>query len=88
VRPQDAAVQADLAAPIAVIDDPSAEVRDPDHGSVLAALRTERGNVRRTAASLGISRGRLYRLMEKLGTVDLELIRQEFPPQSSDGKPT
>ena len=61
-----AAVAGAVSAPIAVIDDPTAEIRDPDHASVLAALRAERGNVRRTAAALGISSGRLYRLMDKL----------------------
>jgi transcriptional regulator of acetoin/glycerol metabolism len=80
-EPTQAAVAGVVSAPIAVIDDPTAEIRDPDHASVLAALRAERGNVRRTAAALGISRGRLYRLMDKLGTVDLELIRPEPPPE-------
>jgi len=80
-EPTQAAVAGVVSAPIAVIDDPTAEIRDPDHASVLAALRAERGNVRRTAAALGISRGRLYRLMDKLGTVDLELIRPERPPE-------
>jgi DNA-binding NtrC family response regulator len=49
---------------------------DPDPAAVLAALRAERGNVKRTAASLGISRGRLYRLMEKMESLDLHVIRQ------------
>jgi transcriptional regulator with PAS, ATPase and Fis domain len=49
---------------------------DPDPAAILAALRAERGNVKQTAAALGISRGRLYRLMEKIGSVDLEGIRQ------------
>jgi transcriptional regulator of acetoin/glycerol metabolism len=48
---------------------------DPEPAAILAALRADRGNVKQTAASLGISRGRLYRLMEKLGSVDLEGIR-------------
>jgi len=58
----------------------SIEVReaspDPDSGALLAALRAERGNVRRAAAALGISRGRLYRAMEKLSTFDLSALRQ------------
>jgi transcriptional regulator with AAA-type ATPase domain len=55
---------------------PPDEGPDPEPASVLAALRAARGNVKRTAASLGISRGRLYRLMERMGTVDLHVIRQ------------
>jgi len=49
---------------------------DPPPAALLAALRADRGNVKRTAAALGISRGRLYRLMEKIGSVDLDAIRQ------------
>jgi DNA-binding NtrC family response regulator len=49
---------------------------DPDADALLAALRAERGNVRRAAAALGISRGRLYRAMEKLSTLDLSALRQ------------
>jgi transcriptional regulator of acetoin/glycerol metabolism len=49
---------------------------DPDPAAILAALRAERGNVKQTASALGISRGRLYRLMEKIGSVDLDGIRQ------------
>ena len=55
---------------------PSRAEPDPEPAAVLAALRAGRGNVKRTAASLGISRGRLYRLMEKAGSVDLDMIRR------------
>jgi DNA-binding NtrC family response regulator len=55
---------------------PEEERPDPDHAALLFALRAARGNVKRTAAALGISRGRLYRLMEKLGSLDLAGIRQ------------
>jgi transcriptional regulator with AAA-type ATPase domain len=58
------------------------ETPDPDPGELLSALRVERGNVKRTAITLGISRGRLYRLMEKLGSLDLAAIRQS---EKSDG---
>jgi DNA-binding NtrC family response regulator len=52
------------------------EKQDPDQAELMEALRADRGNVKRAAASLGISRGRFYRLMEKLGSIDLEVIRQ------------
>ena len=48
---------------------------DPDPAAVLAALHRSGGNVRKAAADLRISRGRLYRLMEKLGSIDLAEIR-------------
>jgi transcriptional regulator of acetoin/glycerol metabolism len=50
---------------------------DPDMAAVLASLRRSRGNVRRAAADLRVSRGRLYRLMEKIDSLDLEQIRKE-----------
>jgi DNA-binding NtrC family response regulator len=49
---------------------------DPLPENVLAALRANRGNVKRAAATLGLSRGRLYRLLEKMGSIDLQGIRQ------------
>ncbi len=55
---------------------PGGESPNPDPAAVVLALRSERGNVKRAAVSLGISRGRLYRLMEKIGSVDLQSIRQ------------
>jgi transcriptional regulator of acetoin/glycerol metabolism len=52
------------------------EKPDPDAGAILSSLRAERGNVKRAAAVLGISRGRLYRLMERLESLDLAELRQ------------
>lgn len=49
---------------------------DPEPASVIAALRAERGNVKRAATRLGVSRGRLYRLLERIGSVDLREIRE------------
>jgi transcriptional regulator with AAA-type ATPase domain len=42
----------------------------------LAALRENRGNVKQTAAVLGISRGRAYRFMERIGELDLDVLRR------------
>jgi transcriptional regulator of acetoin/glycerol metabolism len=49
---------------------------DPSPEEFLVALRRNGGNVRKTAADLGISRGRAYRLIEKLDAVDLASLRQ------------
>jgi len=49
---------------------------DPEPRALLEALRAARGNVKRTAADLGISRGRLYRLMERNDAIDLDAIRR------------
>jgi transcriptional regulator with AAA-type ATPase domain len=49
----------------------------PDVETILAALQRHRGNVRRVAIDLGISRNRLYRLMEKDGSLDLKKIRSD-----------
>lgn len=80
LRPRGAAgssVQGIEAASGPASPEPRGEDRpDPDPAAVLATLRADRGNVKRAAASLGISRGRLYRLMEKIGSVDLGGIRQ------------
>ncbi len=62
------------------VDPAGADTRtdaDPDPAAVLASLRKCRGNVRRAAADLGVGRGRLYRLMEKIDSLDLEQIRKE-----------
>ncbi|HXT99406.1 MAG TPA: sigma 54-interacting transcriptional regulator [Polyangia bacterium] len=61
---------------------PDAEA-EIDPAAFLAALRDNRGNMKRTAAALGISRGRAYRLLEKHGSVDLEDLRQGEPPARS-----
>jgi sigma-54 dependent transcriptional regulator, acetoin dehydrogenase operon transcriptional activator AcoR len=50
---------------------------EADPAAVLAALRRNRGIVRRAAADLGVGRGRLYRLMEKIDSLDLEQIRKK-----------
>jgi transcriptional regulator with PAS, ATPase and Fis domain len=46
----------------------------------LASLRQNRGNVSKTATALGISRGRAYRLIDKMGSVDLDGFRQPTSP--------
>jgi transcriptional regulator of acetoin/glycerol metabolism len=48
----------------------------PDPQTFLAALRAQNGNVKQTAEVLGISRGRAYRLMDKLDSLDLAAIRR------------
>lgn len=49
---------------------------EPTPEEFVVALRRNGGNVRKTAAALGISRGRAYRLIEKLDAVDLASLRQ------------
>jgi transcriptional regulator with AAA-type ATPase domain len=63
---------------------------DPDvhPARFLAALRENRGNVKRTATALGISRGRAYRLLQKHGAVDLDDIRQGESPDPSKPPPS
>jgi DNA-binding NtrC family response regulator len=52
---------------------------------VLAALRANGGNVKRTAAALKTSRSRIYRLIEKLGALDLTALRKgEDTPSRHD----
>jgi transcriptional regulator with PAS, ATPase and Fis domain len=56
---------------------------NPSAQVFLASLRANRGNVRKSATALGISRARAYRLIEKMGSVDLEGFRQpasQTPP--------
>ena len=57
--------------------DPPEDRPDPDPAAVLAALRAHRGNVKKTAAALGLSRGRMYRLMEKIDSLNLESLRRD-----------
>ncbi len=52
------------------------EMPAPDSGTFLAALRAHNGNVKATAEILGISRGRAYRMMEKLDALDLASLRR------------
>jgi len=57
------------------------EMPAPDSGTFLAALRAQNGNVKATAEILGISRGRAYRLMDKIDSLDLVALRRgESPP--------
>jgi transcriptional regulator with PAS, ATPase and Fis domain len=70
-----------LSAPTPPIGRPALEesgrhVADPNTAAFLTALRANNGNVKRTAESLGISRGRTYRLMEKIDSLDLGAIRR------------
>jgi transcriptional regulator of acetoin/glycerol metabolism len=48
----------------------------PDSGTFLAALRAQNGNVKQTAEILGISRGRAYRMMDKIDSLDLASLRR------------
>jgi len=65
--------------PAAVVADAGDADSDLQPAVFLAALRENRGNVKRTATALGISRGRAYRLLQKHGAVDLDDIRQAEP---------
>ena len=53
---------------------------DPGPPVFLASLRHNRGNVTKTATALGISRGRAYRIIDKMGSVDLDGFRQPGSP--------
>jgi transcriptional regulator with PAS, ATPase and Fis domain len=46
-----------------------------DSATVLTALRTAKGNIKLAAQSLGISRQRLYRMLEEAGDIDLSKFR-------------
>ena len=61
---------------------------DVDADAFLLALRANQGNVKSTAAALGISRGRAYRLMEQLDALDLDEIRKPAPGPSNRPGPT
>jgi len=52
------------------------EMPAPDPSMFLAALRAQNGNVKATAEILGISRGRAYRMMDKLDSLDLAALRR------------
>ncbi len=60
----------------------TAEMQAPDPETFLAALRERKGNVKQTAQQLGISRGRAYRMMDKLDALDLAALRR------GDGDPS
>ena len=55
---------------------PTLEMSAPDSGTFLAALRAQNGNVKHTAEILGISRGRAYRMMDKIDSLDLASLRR------------
>jgi transcriptional regulator with AAA-type ATPase domain len=71
------------AAGLRAVDDAGASDPEIDQGVFLAALKDNRGNVKRTATALGISRGRAYRLLERYGAVDLDGLRQGEPAAKS-----
>jgi len=55
---------------------------EPDIAAMLAALRAARGNVKHAALALGISRQRLYRMLDEAQEVDLTKLRQDDQPRS------
>ena len=59
-----------------------AELLAPDTETFLAALRAQNGNVKRPRRSLGISRGRAYRMMEKIDALDLAALRRGDSPRA------
>jgi transcriptional regulator with PAS, ATPase and Fis domain len=60
------------------------EMPAPDTETFLAALRAQNGNVKQTAVALGISRGRAYRMMEKIDSLDLAAIRRRENETDTD----
>ena len=48
-----------------------------DSATVLTALRTAKGNIKLAAQTLGISRQRLYRLLDEAQDIDLSALRRE-----------
>lgn len=65
------------------VADPPASVDLNDPAVLIEAVRSNKGNLARAAASLGISRQRLYRLLEE-GQVDVASLR----PKSRGGGPS
>jgi Sigma-54 interaction domain/FHA domain len=55
---------------------PTLEMAIPDPAAFLEALHAQNGNVKATAKILGISRGRAYRLMDKIDSLDLAALRR------------
>ena len=58
----------------------TADMPPPDNETFLAALQAQNGNVKQTAVALGISRGRAYRMMEKIDSLDLAALRRRDSP--------
>jgi len=50
-------------------------IAEPDMATVLSALRNARGNVKQAALALGISRQRLYRMLDEAEDLDLTKLR-------------
>jgi len=69
--------EAPAAAPAAAPEEAPPRGQELDTRAFLAALRDNRGNVKQTAAALGISRGRAYRFMQTIDELDLKVIRRE-----------
>jgi transcriptional regulator with AAA-type ATPase domain len=69
------------------LEESGRHVPDPDKPTLLAALRANSGNVKKTGEALGISRSRVYRLMEKIDSLDLAAIRRRDgePPEEGNG---
>ena len=64
-------------APAALPPAPGPELAEPDMATMLAALRTARGNVKLAAQTLGVSRQRLYRMLEETQEIDLTELRRD-----------
>jgi transcriptional regulator of acetoin/glycerol metabolism len=58
-------------------------IAEPDMATVLSALRSAHGNVKQAAQTLGISRQRLYRMLDEAEGVDLTKLRGggDIPPR-------
>ena len=63
--------------PTPLLSAPGPELAEPDMAAVLAALRAARGNVKLAAQTLGISRQRLYRMLEETQEIDLTELRRD-----------
>jgi hypothetical protein len=50
-------------------------IAEPDMATMLSALRSARGNVKQAAQTLGISRQRLYRMLDEAEEIDLTKLR-------------
>ena len=66
-------------------DDVGRATQGVDPETFAAALRENQGNVKQTAAALGISRGRAYRLIQQLDSLDLDGIRGQTPVRPTRG---